>query len=167
MALSLLTGIAILELFEIADHAIEIAAHLLDLRGDRSALRGERREKCEESLAGAAGFAGLRNGAIEIGLLFGNGVLGALDLFGAHWVRAVSWLSSRTQAGFELGAGLAPPGFEIGWRAGAGVASPGGGEMPCAFAATGKQTATAANRIANGTVCRRTFRPALMKPLTR
>ncbi|HVI63431.1 MAG TPA: hypothetical protein VM910_12725, partial [Bradyrhizobium sp.] len=75
-----------LELFEIADHAVEIAAHLLDLRGDRPALRGERREKCEESLAGAATFVGLCNGAIEVGLLFGNGVLGALDLFGAHRV---------------------------------------------------------------------------------
>ena len=86
-ALSLLTGIAVLELFEIADHAVEIAAHLLDLRGNRSALRGERREKCEKSLTSAAGFVGLRDGAIEIGLLLGNGVLGALDLFGAYWIR--------------------------------------------------------------------------------
>ena len=37
--LSRLTAIAVLELFEIADHAVEIAAHLLDLRGDRSTLR--------------------------------------------------------------------------------------------------------------------------------
>src|SRR4029077_7252859 len=83
------------------------------------------------------------------------------------WVRAVSWLSSRTQIGFELGAGLGAPGFDIGWRGGAGVTSPGGAEIPCAGAATGKQIATAANRITNAIVRRRTFKPALMKPLTR
>ena len=79
-ALALLGIAAALELFEIAHHVVEIAAHLLNLRGDRPALRRQRREQGEKSLAGAAIFVRLRDGAIEVGLLFGDGVLGALDL---------------------------------------------------------------------------------------
>ncbi len=39
--------------------------------------------KREEALARAAGFVRLRHGAIEIGLLLGDGIFGALDLIGA------------------------------------------------------------------------------------
>ena len=85
---------AALELFEIADHAVEIAAHLLDLRGDRPALRRQRREQRKKSLAGAAGFVGLRDGAVEVGLLLGDGVFGALDLVGAAGIGG-AWSKRR------------------------------------------------------------------------
>ena len=75
---------------------------------------------------------------------------------------AASWLSSRTQIGFELGPGLGVPGFDT-CRGDAGVASPGGPENVWAFAASGAKAINAANRI----VCRRIFEQALTKPLTR
>ena len=105
-ALVVLIGAAALELFEIAHHAVEIAAHLLDLRGDRPALRRQRREQREKSLAGAAGLVRLRDGAVEVGLLLGDGVFGALDLVGVAGIGGALVeaselaLQSRTQTGF-------------------------------------------------------------------
>ena len=40
----------------------------------------------QKTLAGAAGFMRFLDGAIEIGLLFGNGIFAASDLLGAHWI---------------------------------------------------------------------------------
>ncbi len=85
-ALTVLIVAAALELLEFAHHVVEIAAHLLDLRGDRPALRRQRREQREKSFAGAAVLVRLRDGAVEIGLLLGDGVFGALDLVGARRV---------------------------------------------------------------------------------
>ena len=82
-ALAVLRIAAAFELLLFARHAIEIAAHLLDRRGDRPALRRQRREQREEAFAGTAGFVRLRHGAVEIGLLFGDRFVGALDLLGA------------------------------------------------------------------------------------
>ena len=75
-----------LELLLVAHHAIEIAAHLLDRRSDRPALRRQRREQREKSLALAAGFVGLHDGAVEVRLLLGDGVLQALDLIGTSGI---------------------------------------------------------------------------------
>ncbi len=77
---------AAFELLEIAHHAVEIAAHLLDLRGERSALRRQAENSAKKSFARAAGFVRLRDGAVEIGLLLGDGVFGAFDLVGARRV---------------------------------------------------------------------------------
>jgi hypothetical protein len=86
-------------LLEIARAAVEIAAHQLDLRGDRSALRRQRRKQRKESLPLTAGFVGLGDGAVEIRLLFGDGVLRASDLVGTGRVRDA--LVDRGKLAFE------------------------------------------------------------------
>ncbi len=60
----------------------------------------------KKSFAGAAGFVRLRDGAVEVGLLLGDGVVGALDLIGAGRVGGAlvdrgELACRRTQTGFD------------------------------------------------------------------
>src|SRR6202044_4226 len=82
-ALAVLAAGAALELLEIGGGAVEIAAHLLDLRVERAALRHQAGEQRQKPLALAALLVRLRQRAVEVGLLLGHGVFGALDLVGA------------------------------------------------------------------------------------
>jgi hypothetical protein len=62
---------------------------------------GEQRKK---SAALAAGLVGLRDGAVEVGLLLGDRIFAALDLVGARRVGMPPWLRPR-QLAFEAHAG--------------------------------------------------------------
>src|SRR6202030_2492919 len=82
-ALAVLTAGAAFELLEIRGGAVEVAAHLLNLRVDGPALWHQARKQRQEPLALAALLVRLRERAVEVGLLLGDGVFGALDLVGA------------------------------------------------------------------------------------
>ena len=81
-ALRLIVVVAALEPLQIAHGAVEIAAHLLDLGVERPALRRLSGEQRKEAAAFAALLVRLHQQAVEVGLLFGDRILVALDLVG-------------------------------------------------------------------------------------
>ena len=67
-----------------------LSTHLRNLRGQRLALRRLPGEQGEEAAAFAAGAFGLRQRAVEVGLLFGDRIFVMLDLIGARGIGAAA-----------------------------------------------------------------------------
>ena len=88
-ALPLALAAVALEPLDLGEVAVEIRAHLLDLVVERDALRRLSAEQGEEATALATQPLRLLAEPIELGLLFGCGVLVPLDLVGLAGV--VGW----------------------------------------------------------------------------
>ena len=84
LAVALVIGAGALQALQIAHDAVEIGAHLRNLAVERRALRVRASaEQIEEAGILAAVTARLRDHAVELGLLLGDGFLVAADLLGA------------------------------------------------------------------------------------
>ena len=86
----LIVIVAALEPLEVGHGAIEVVAHLLNLRVQRLAFRRLSGEQRKKSAALAAAPFGLRQHAVEVGLLFAGGVFIAFDLIGASRIGAAA-----------------------------------------------------------------------------
>ena len=106
---------------------VEIAAHLLDLVVDRTALRRPAAEQREEAGAFAAHAVGLRDDAIELGLLLRLRFLIAADLLVLGGIAAAGAAVDGDKLRFQPLAHRVAGGGGLLLRAGGGAAPGGGG----------------------------------------